>query len=78
MKEFEIHPTDKSFQGAIQEKIDNLNKPKGSLGRLEELAMQVCLIQQMLEGEVLPMPISPKQITRQPSATQSSTKSDPT
>ena len=37
------------MQGAIQEKIDNLNKPKGSLGRLEELAMQVCLIQQTLE-----------------------------
>jgi len=33
----------------IQAKIDNLNKPKGSLGRLEELAMQVCLIQQTLE-----------------------------
>jgi len=49
VKEFEIHPTDKSFQGAIQEKIDNLNKPKGSLGRLEELAMLVCLIQQTLE-----------------------------
>ena len=49
MKAFDIHPTDKSLQGAIQEKIDNLNKPKGSLGRLEELAMQVCLIQQTLE-----------------------------
>ena len=36
------------MQAAIQEKIDNLNKPKGSLGRLEELAMQVCLIQQTL------------------------------
>lgn len=34
---------------AIQQKIDNLNKPKGALGRLEELAMQVCLIQQTLE-----------------------------
>jgi nicotinate-nucleotide--dimethylbenzimidazole phosphoribosyltransferase len=34
---------------AIQQKIDNLNKPKGSLGRLEELAMQICLVQQTLE-----------------------------
>ena len=49
MKTFDIQPTDKSLQAAIQEKIDNLNKPKGSLGRLEELAMQVCLIQQTLE-----------------------------
>jgi nicotinate-nucleotide--dimethylbenzimidazole phosphoribosyltransferase len=49
MKTFDIQPTDKSMQAAIQEKIDNLNKPKGSLGRLEELAMQICLIQQTLE-----------------------------
>ena len=49
MKTFDIQPVDRSLQGAIQEKIDNLNKPKGSLGRLEELAMQVCLIQQTLE-----------------------------
>ena len=48
MKAFDIHPTEKSLQAAIQEKIDNLNKPKGSLGRLEELAMQACLIQQTL------------------------------
>jgi nicotinate-nucleotide--dimethylbenzimidazole phosphoribosyltransferase len=33
---------------AIQDKIDNLNKPKGSLGVLEELAMQVCWVQQTL------------------------------
>ena len=39
----------KELQAAIQAKIDNLNKPKGSLGRLEELAMQVCLVQQTLE-----------------------------
>ena len=49
MKQFNIIPVDRSLQGTIQEKIDNLNKPKGSLGRLEELAMQVCLVQQTLE-----------------------------
>ena len=49
MKTFDIQATDKSLQAAIQDKIDNLNKPKGSLGRLEELAMQICLIQQTLE-----------------------------
>ena len=36
------------MQDAIQQKIDNLNKPKGSLGRLEELAMQICLVQRTL------------------------------
>ena len=46
---FDIHPVDRSMEAAIQAKIDNLNKPQGSLGRLEELAMQVCLIQQTLE-----------------------------
>lgn len=49
MKTFDIQPVNTSLKNAIQEKIDNLNKPKGSLGRLEELAMQISLIQQTLE-----------------------------
>ena len=52
MKTFDIQATDKSLQAAIQDKINNLNKPKGSLGRLEELAMQICLIQQTLESSL--------------------------
>lgn len=48
MKSFNIQPLDRSKQDAIQQKIDNLNKPKGSLGRLEELAMQICLVQRTL------------------------------
>lgn len=48
MLEFHIPPLDESLRPAVQAKIDNLNKPLGALGRLEELAMQVCLIQQTL------------------------------
>ncbi len=43
-----ITPTDKSFSPVVQDKIDNLNKPKGSLGRLEILAVQIALIQHTL------------------------------
>lgn len=48
MRTFSIQPVDASLRPSIQSKIDNLNKPKGSLGRLEELAMQVCLVQRTL------------------------------
>ena len=48
MREFQINKPDEAMRPAIQNKIDNLNKPKGSLGMLEKLAMQVGLIQQTL------------------------------
>ena len=48
MRTFDIQPVDRRMVPAVQQKIDNLNKPKGSLGRLEELAMQLCLVQQTL------------------------------
>ncbi|MBR1461835.1 MAG: nicotinate-nucleotide--dimethylbenzimidazole phosphoribosyltransferase [Prevotella sp.] len=48
MKAFNIVKPDENLRVSIQEKIDNLNKPKGSLGRLETLAMQVCMVQQTL------------------------------
>ncbi len=39
-----IHPVDTSRTALIQARLDNLTKPQGSLGRLEELARRYCLI----------------------------------
>ncbi|MBR2771447.1 MAG: nicotinate-nucleotide--dimethylbenzimidazole phosphoribosyltransferase, partial [Bacteroidales bacterium] len=44
MRKFEIEKPDEALRGDIREKIDNLNKPKGALGRLETLAEQICMI----------------------------------
>jgi phage tail protein X len=53
MRTFSIERPDSQLRAAIQDKIDNLNKPKGSLGVLEELAMQICLVQQTLSPALL-------------------------
>lgn len=48
MRHFDIQRPDRAIEGDVRAKIDNLNKPLGSLGRLEDIAAQVCLAQQTL------------------------------
>ena len=48
MKTFHIEKPDENLRPSIIDKLNNLTKPKGSLGRLEEIALQIALIQQTL------------------------------
>lgn len=52
MISFSIVCPDEGIRNKIIDKIDNLNKPKGSLGMLEELALRICLVQQTLSPKL--------------------------
>ena len=47
-----ITPVDRELEKSAQHKMDNKTKPLGSLGRLEDLAVQLCLIQGALEPNI--------------------------
>lgn len=49
MKHFNISAPSTDILPQLIDKVDDLTKPKGSLGRLEELAIKIGLIQQTLE-----------------------------
>lgn len=48
LQNFHIPPLDETLRPRLQEKIDNLGKPKGALGKLERLALQLGMIQRTL------------------------------
>ncbi len=49
---FSIEKVSNTLDGKIKNKIDSLTKPPGSLGKLEELALQVARVQDTLEPKL--------------------------
>lgn len=52
MRHYEISPLDTSLKQALRDKIDHLSKPRGALGRLETLAIQLGQILGTLEPQL--------------------------
>jgi NaMN:DMB phosphoribosyltransferase len=47
-----IEPLDENIMRKAQEKLDNLTKPVGSLGKLEEIAVFICGIKRTLNPKI--------------------------
>ncbi len=52
-----IQPVDEGFEGAARERLDSLTKPPGSLGRLEDLAARVAIVQRNVKPSGSPSAI---------------------